>query len=94
VLQEDTLLGGYGFMDNMKIKQLLEFIAQSLVDDKNQVTVNLIEGEKFIVLELKVAENDMGKVIGKGGRIANAIRTVMKAAGVGMNKRISVEIIQ
>jgi len=81
-------------MDNMKIKQLLEFIAQSLVDDKNQVTVNLIEGEKFIVLELKVAENDMGKVIGKGGRIANAIRTVMKAAGVGMNKRISVEIIQ
>ena len=81
-------------MDNMEIKNLLEFIAQSLVDEPEAVSVNLIEGEKFIVLELKVSEDDMGKIIGKGGRIANAIRTILKAAGVKMNKRISVEIIQ
>lgn len=76
------------------MKELLEGIARSLVDNPEDVSVNEIEGEKLLVLELRVAEGDMGKVIGKQGRIAKAIRTVMKAAAVRDNKRVVVEIIQ
>lgn len=75
------------------MKELLEFIAKSLVDNKDAVTVNEIDGEESIILELKVASEDMGKVIGKQGRIAKAIRTVVKAASVKQNKRVVVEII-
>lgn len=75
------------------MKELLEFIAKSLVDNKEAVTVNEIDGEESIILELKVASEDMGKVIGKQGRIAKAIRTVVKAASVKQNKRVVVEII-
>lgn len=76
------------------MKELLETIAVSLVDFPDQVSVNEVEGEKSIILELRVAKEDMGKVIGKQGRIAKAIRTVVKAAAVKENKRVVVEILQ
>lgn len=75
------------------MKELVEFIAKSLVDNPDQVTINQVDGEQSIILELKVAPEDMGKVIGKQGRIAKAIRTVIKAAAVKQNKRVIVEII-
>lgn len=73
---------------------LVEVIAKGLVDNPEQVNVNEIEGNRSIILELKVAPEDMGKVIGKQGRIAKAIRTVLKAAATKQNKRVIVEIIQ
>lgn len=76
------------------MRELLEVIAKALVDSPQDVWVNEVEGEKSIILELKVSKEDMGKVIGKQGRIAKAIRTVIKAAAVKENKRIVVEIIQ
>ena len=76
------------------MKELLEHIAKSLVDHPDQVSVNEVEGEHSVILELKVAEEDMGKVIGKQGRIAKAIRTVMKASAIRDNTRVVVEIIQ
>ncbi len=76
------------------MKELLETIARALVDCPEDDYVNEVEGEKSVILELKVSKDDMGKVIGKQGRIAKAIRTVMKAAAVKENKRLSVEILQ
>jgi uncharacterized protein len=76
------------------MKELLELIAKALVDEPEQVNVQLVESERLIVLELKVAPDDMGKVIGKQGRIAKAIRTVINAAAVKENKRVVVEIVQ
>lgn len=76
------------------MKELLETIAKSLVDYPDEVSVNEVEGEKSLILELKVAKEDMGKVIGKQGRIAKAIRTVVKAAAVKEDKRVVVEILQ
>ena len=64
------------------MKELLEVIAKNLVDHPEDVVVTEVQGEKSLVLELKVAPDDMGKVIGKQGRIAKAIRTVVKAAAV------------
>jgi uncharacterized protein len=74
--------------------ELVEFIAKSLVDNPDEVQVNEVEGTQSIIIELKVADEDMGKVIGKQGRIAKAIRTVVKAAAIKDNKRVVVEIIQ
>lgn len=76
------------------MKELLEVIAKNLVDHPEQVVVSEVQGEKSLVLELKVAADDMGKVIGKQGRIAKAIRTVVKAAAIHEDKRIVVEIVQ
>ena len=75
------------------MKELVEFMAKSLVDNPDAVVVNEVNGEQSIILELKVAPEDMGKIIGKQGRIAKAIRTVIKAAAVKQNKRVIVEII-
>ena len=75
------------------MKQVLELIAKALVDHPEAVSVNEVAGDQSIILELKVAEDDMGKVIGKQGRIAKAIRTVVKAAASRENKRVVVEII-
>ncbi|MDF2882676.1 MAG: hypothetical protein K0R54_3233 [Clostridiaceae bacterium] len=75
------------------MKELVEIIAKSLVDNPDMVQINEIAGEQSIILELKVAPEDMGKVIGKQGRIAKAIRTVVKAAAIKENKRVVVEII-
>ncbi len=74
------------------MKGLLEVIAKSLVDNPDEVVVTVKETEKGLVLELKVAPSDMGKVIGKQGRIAKAIRSVVKAAASRENKQVSVEI--
>jgi len=74
--------------------ELVEYIAKALVDNPDEVSVNEVEGSQSIIIELKVAQEDMGKVIGKQGRIAKAIRTVVKAAAIKENKRVVVEIIQ
>ncbi len=75
------------------MKELVQIIAKSLVDNPEAVEVKEIVGEQSIILELKVAQEDMGKVIGKQGRIAKAIRTVIKAAAIKENKKVVVEII-
>ena len=77
------------------MKEVLEIIAKSLVDYPEQVDVKEINNEdQTVTLELRVAESDMGKVIGKQGRIAKAIRTVVKAAASRVNKTVAVEILQ
>lgn len=75
------------------MKELVEIIAKSLVDKPEEVHVSEKSGEETIILELKVSQEDMGKVIGKQGRIAKAIRTVVKAAAIKENKKVVVEII-
>ncbi len=75
------------------MKDLLEFIARNLVDDPDAVKVTAIEGSRGVALELEVAPDDMGKVIGKRGRIARAIRTVVRAAGAIEDTNTSVEIL-
>ncbi len=75
------------------MKELLEVLAKALVDQPEAVEVSEVEGEKSLILELKVAPEDMGKVIGKQGRIAKAVRTVVKAAAVREGKKVIVEII-
>ncbi|MBQ1906924.1 MAG: KH domain-containing protein [Firmicutes bacterium] len=76
------------------MQSLIETIAKALVEDPDQVAVRLVEekGDEMIV-ELKVSERDMGKVIGKQGRIAKALRTVVKAAATKQNKKVTVEIV-
>lgn len=76
------------------MKELVEVIAKSLVDYPDEVVVTRTENEKAIVLELHVAQSDMGKVIGKQGRIAKAIRSVVKATASKENKKVIVEIVQ
>lgn len=75
------------------MKDLVEVIAKSLVDNPSEVHINEIQGEQDLILELRVAPEDMGKVIGKQGRIAKAIRTVVKAAALNKDQKIVVEII-
>ena len=75
------------------MKDLVEIIAKSLVDNPDEVRVNEIQGEQDLILELRVAPEDMGKVIGKQGRVAKAIRTVVKAAALNENQKVVVEII-
>jgi hypothetical protein len=74
-------------------KDLVEYIVKSLVDFPDDVTVNVIEGEKSTILELKVATEDIGKVIGKQGRIAKAIRTILSATATKGGKRAVLEIL-
>lgn len=76
------------------MKELVEFIAKSLVDNPNEVEVREIEGERSIILELRVASEDMGKVIGKQGKIAKSIRTLTRAAATKEGKRVVVEIMR
>lgn len=75
------------------MKDLLIYLAQSLVDNPEEVEVTEIETDKSIVLEIRVAPDDMGKIIGRQGRIAKAIRSITKAAAAKEGKRINVEII-
>ncbi len=75
------------------MKELLELLAKSLVDNPDQVCVDVMESNKSLVMELKVAPEDMGKVIGKQGRIAKAIRTIVKAAATREGKKAVVEIL-
>ena len=74
-------------------KDLVEYIAKSLVDDPAGVVVNMVEGEKSTILELKVSQSDIGKVIGKQGRIARAIRTLLAASATKSGKRVVLEIL-
>ncbi len=76
------------------MRELLELIAKSLVDQPEQVEVKEIEGEQTTVLELRVAREDLGKVIGKQGRTARAIRTILAAAGMKLRKRVVLEILE
>lgn len=76
------------------MKELVEVIAKALVDVPEEVVVTETENEKSIVLKLRVAQADMGKVIGKQGRIAKAIRAVVKAAAAKSDKKVIVDIIQ
>ncbi|MCI8494568.1 MAG: KH domain-containing protein [Lachnospiraceae bacterium] len=76
------------------MKELVEVIAKALVDAPDEVSVTETENEKSIVLELHVAQEDMGKVIGKQGRIAKAIRAVVKAAAAKSDKKVIVDIVQ
>jgi len=78
----------------MNPKDLLEAIAKSLVDRQDQVEVKVIEGEQTTVLELRVAPEDLGKIIGKQGRTARAIRIILGAAGMKVRKRFVLEILE
>ncbi len=75
------------------MKEILETIIVNLVDEKEAVQIKELEGEKSVVFEVKVASGDMGKIIGKQGRLAKSIRTVMKAVASKEQKRVTVEFI-
>jgi len=77
----------------MKEKEFLLYIVRALVDEPDEVEVNVVEGEKSTIFELKVASPDIGKVIGKNGRIAKSIRTILNAAIAKSGKRISLDIL-
>ncbi|MCJ7751187.1 MAG: KH domain-containing protein [Armatimonadetes bacterium] len=72
--------------------ELVTMIVRALVDDPEQVVVNKVEGERSVIFEVRVVPDDLGKVIGKGGRIANALRTLVRAAGAKERKSIWVDI--
>ena len=74
-------------------KDLVEYIAKSLVDDPAGVVVNVVEGDRSTILELKVSDSDIGKVIGKQGRIARAMRTLLSASATKSGKRVVLEIL-
>ncbi|MBF0113001.1 MAG: KH domain-containing protein [Desulfamplus sp.] len=76
------------------MKELIEYIAKALVDNPNEVEVSEVEGSKTSVLELKVAKEDLGKVIGKQGRSARAMRTILSAASAKLKKRTVLEIVE
>ncbi len=76
------------------MKDLIEQIAKALVDNPDEVVVHAIEGEQTTVLELRVAQSDLGKVIGKQGRTARSIRTILGAAGMKLKKRFTLEILE
>jgi hypothetical protein len=76
------------------MKELIKVIAQALVDNPDGVEVNEIKGEQTIVIDLRVAKEDMGKVIGKEGRTAHAMRTILSAASMKFNKRAVLEILE
>jgi predicted RNA-binding protein YlqC (UPF0109 family) len=76
------------------LKDLISFIAKALVDDPDAVEVRLVEGEKTLVLELTVGDGDLGKVIGKDGRTARAMRTLLAATSAKQSKRAVLEILE
>ncbi|MGI8460205.1 MAG: KH domain-containing protein [Solirubrobacterales bacterium] len=76
------------------MRDLVEFLARSLVDEPDEVSVEELEEDGDIILEITVAEDDVGRVIGRGGRIANAIRTLAKAAAVREDRRVIVDILE
>ena len=81
-------------MNDSSLKEVVETIAKALVDNPEAVAVSEVEGDGATVLELKVATGDLGKVIGKQGRTARAIRTLLRAAGMKSKKRFVLEIIE
>lgn len=81
-------------LDHSNLKDLVEFMAKSLVDEPDSVEVNEVIGEQTTVVELKVAKSDLGKVIGKQGRTARSMRTILNAASTKLNKRTVLEIVE
>ena len=81
-------------MNDGSLREVIETIAKALVDSPDEVTVREIDGEATTVLELKVAPGDLGKVIGKQGRTARAMRTLLRAAGMKLKKRFVLEIVE
>lgn len=77
-----------------KMKDFVEFIVKKLVDKPEEVVINEIEGDKTIVLELRVAAGELGKIIGKNGRIAGAIRTLLTAISAKSYKKVILEILE
>jgi len=75
------------------VTELLEFLVRALVEDPGAVRVEELEEDGDLVYEISVAEDDLGRVIGKGGRVANAIRTIAKAAAVRLDRRVIVDIL-
>ncbi len=81
-------------MTGIGIRELVEEIAKALVDIPEEVNVHEVQGEQVTVLELRVAQSDLGKVIGKQGRTARSIRTLLNAAGMKLNRRFTLEILE
>jgi len=80
-------------MSEASMQELVEYIARSLVDDPSQVQVTQVEGSNLTVYELRVAQEDIGRVIGKKGRVANAIRTLLRVVSARQGKQATLEII-
>lgn len=78
----------------MDEKELIEYLAKKLVDTPEKVSVNVVQGEKSTILELDVAPDDKGKIIGKRGRIAHALRTILSATAMKTGKRVVLEIME
>ncbi|MEA3485104.1 MAG: KH domain-containing protein [Candidatus Aerophobetes bacterium] len=76
------------------MREFVEYIVKKIVDEPDQVEVQEVKAERVILLEIRVAKGDMGKVIGKGGRVANALRTIVGAAAAKLKKRVMVEILE
>lgn len=76
------------------MKELVEYIARSLVDDPTEVSVREVRRGNLLVLELQVAQEDMGRVIGKKGRVANAIRTLLEIAAARSGQRVRLEVVE
>ncbi len=81
-------------MDPASLRDLVEFMAKALVDNPDEVEVNEVMGEQTTVVELKVAKEDLGKVIGKQGRTARSMRTILNAASTKLQKRSVLEIVE
>jgi uncharacterized protein len=79
--------------DDRSITELLEFLVKALVEEPDEVEVEELEEDGDLVYEISVADSDLGRVIGKGGRVANAIRTIAKAAAVRIDRRVIVDIL-
>lgn len=77
-----------------EMKNLVQFMAEALVDHPEQVNVNAVEGENSVILELKVAPDDIGKVIGKGGQTAKAMRKILSAAATKLKKKSLLQIVE
>lgn len=80
-------------MENVNYREMLTYIVEKLVDHPEEISINELTGEDMITLQLKVNPDDMGKVIGRQGRIAKGIRTLLKSAGLRENKRVMVDIL-
>ena len=77
----------------MNIQELVEYVAKSLVEDPSQVKVNMHETAHSIILELHVAPDDMGRVIGRGGKVINSLRTLVRIAAMRQGKRVTLELV-
>jgi predicted RNA-binding protein YlqC (UPF0109 family) len=76
------------------LRELVEYVAKALVDEPDQVNVTEVEGERITIIELRVAQGDLGKVIGKQGRTARSIRTILNATATKLHKRAVLEILE